>query len=436
MACKQIPEHINQSTENNTNDDSLSNSINRMLHTFPSLPSSTKTSSLFTTSPIPSEVLHEVVQLLPMLSENRCKEKESWLTIGSILYNISIGSRNGIEAWITFSTRTNTFTVEDCMTAWIDMKPSYHTIRILYYYVKIDNIEAYTMYKTMSGKNKFSRILKTNNLDLTEYDWAEIMHLLYKDEFFYYDHWYSGELFEWKIMKNCIDLLRFIPNLRLFINEEITEKNNTISKIRNERQNIEERPKTDENDRLIEELNGTMKTLEEKVNKLKESKKQLNTTGFKNNIIKECKVLFYDKTILQSIKNMNNEINMSNSQSIDNTTVEHNLNKDTTHYPTTSTYSPLELFIQYLVIEDTEYKEDIILLSSSELLKKSTEFCCKYNINHVFTINSIIKNADLKKINGITIGIRQTKKDPFTNKIIDSNKTKFNKSEIKKYFSM
>jgi len=403
----------------------------RILHTFPSLSPVSKTLSLFNkTTRTPYELVQEAAQLVSMLSEKYSTDHSLWLTIGSVLYMISHGSRDGITVWIVFSKRTCVFTEKDCINAWIDMKPSHHTMHTLYYHVKKDNMIAYNTYKTNVGRTTFKQLLLASSLELTETDWAEIMYILYKDEFFYDKHWYTGELFQWTMIPECIDLIKYIPNLRMYLNEEIKNRNMVISKTNKERMDVEERDKSDENDMIIKELEEVTRTLQEKVDQLLESRKQLGRSGFKNNIIKECKLTFYDKTMLQSVtmSRKKSECNLHNEVEYDHLLVNHPINKSK------SSYSLLESFIIYIVNEDTEYNDDIILLSSNELLKKSVEFTNKYNINHTFTLHSIFKNPELKKITGITLGVRCTKKDSITNKIIDNNKSKFNKTEIKKYF--
>jgi hypothetical protein len=148
---------------------------------------------------------------------------------------------------------------------------------------------------------------------------------------------------------------------------------------------------------------------------------------YKNKIIKECTDLFYDKDgIIKryvTTENVNDDINIT-SPEINNTSIEKQIIE-----------SPIELFIRYLVMEDTEYKKDIILLSSVELESKCDEFRKKYNINQKIYHISIIKFFNSQNINGIKTGVRYSKKDITTNKIVNINKTEFNKPEIKKYLN-
>jgi hypothetical protein len=276
-------------------------SLENILHTLPTIPIFSG-KNIFTKPSSHSESLYEAQQLLPILSDIRSSEYKSWFDIGSVLYIISNGSRNGLETWIIFSKRTNTFTKEDCSKEWITMKPSTHNIRILFYYCKMDNIDAYTSYKNTICNHKFQQIIKLHGFELFEASWAEMMYILYKDEFFYHDNWYIGDVYEWSITKECIELQQQIPKLIPFITDEINKRNSEISTIINERMDIEERSKSTENDTLIKELNDKIQNIDGKVKQLIESRKQLYKNSFKTNIIKECKLLFFDKTIMKRTK--------------------------------------------------------------------------------------------------------------------------------------
>lgn len=59
-------------------------SIKNILPVLPPL-----TNKLFVKADNPSKALYEATQLLPLLSEHRASDKESWSTIGRILYTLS-----------------------------------------------------------------------------------------------------------------------------------------------------------------------------------------------------------------------------------------------------------------------------------------------------------------------------------------------------------
>lgn len=266
-----------------------------LLRTFKTLPLLSSKHKLVTKPSTPSESLFQVSQLLPMLSKERSSDHNSWKTIGSILYNVSYGSKDGIEAWIAFSNSSDTFTIDDCCKEWIDMKSSFHSIRILYYYVTIDNIDSYMTHKNTTCKKKLSELLRINEYELIELDCAELLYILYNDVFFYDDTWYECTNGSWNTTKECNELQTYIPKLRELIDQELKTLDTKLGVIQNQRRDMEEK---EENCKEIIESEYEMKT---KISTLKQTRKQICRTSFKNNIMKECRLLFMDKSALQYI---------------------------------------------------------------------------------------------------------------------------------------
>ena len=148
---------------------------------------------------------------------------------------------------------------------------------------------------------------------------------------------------------------------------------------------------------------------------------------YKNKIIKECTDLFYDTdgiiaryVTTENVRSqeVNDEINISSQEVNYNTSIEKQ-----------SKESQIKVFVHYLVTNE-KYKDNIILLSSDELIHTFNEFTCNYNIDKkIDNPISLILQLKKLKIKGITFGIRVRSKKTDTIKF-DINKTEFNKSEI------
>jgi len=398
------------------------NLFETLLDTFPTLPPVKNT--FFVTPTTPSEAMYEVTCLLSFVSDQRATDFTSWSTIGQLLYTVSRASKNGILAWIAFTQRSTTFTKEDCIKAWSDMTYSESdSIRILFFYATMDDNDAFQQYKTTTSKNKLLQLLRYNRYELVEADCADALYLLYKDEFFYHDGWYyyftNGK---WLPMKECLELKGRIRVLIGFIMDEIKKMNDQLFSIKNERRSVEDEDQV-ENKELLETIRNKETHLSENIMILEHTRKQISKTAFKNNIMMECKILFLDNTVLQQRKvHLVNHVNQLCTPILDKKEI---LDKNT---------ASIELsFVKYIVMEDTEYTDTIILLTSDELVKKCNEFLTKYNIQCKTNPISIVRKINKLHITGITTGIRCTKKDIVTNKMIDINKTKFDKSEIKNY---
>jgi len=79
------------------------------------------------------------------------------------------------------------------------------------------------------------------------------------------------------------------------IDQELKTLDTKLGVIQNQRRDMEEK---EENCKEIIESEFEMKT---KISTVKQTRKQICRTSFKNNIMKECRLLFMDKTALQCI---------------------------------------------------------------------------------------------------------------------------------------
>jgi hypothetical protein len=287
------------------------------------------------------------------------------------------------------------------------------------------------------------------------------LYLLCKYEFLYDDEkgWYQLKDNRWnscskecRVLRNSISVIK-----EMMLTEYKNMYQNVISPLQNIIRDLEDKEEMDTDDRkTIEEHYKKITELEENRQFLLTICDKLDELVYKNKIIKECTDLFYDtdgiikryvttEIVNDKVDIKSQEIDIK-SQEIDIKSQEIDIKSQEIDIKSTEVNntsiekqiieSPIELFIKYLVMEDTEYKKDVILLSSVELESKCDEFRKKYNIDRKICHISIIKFFNSKNINGITTGVRVTKKDIIKNKIIDSNKTEFNKPEIKKYLGM
>lgn len=333
-----------------------------------------------------SKKLYEASQLLTMISSTRSVDYSSWIKIGSVLYHLSNGNQEGLDVWIYFSKRE-----QDCILSWSKVSVSCHTIHVLYHYAKMDHTKAFTDYKNTNCKNKFAQLVRCNGYDLLEVDYAEMLHVLYKDEFFYHDGWYHWEEKKWTFTKECIELQQYVATLKLFIDMEVKLLRREVDRMNHD---IREQEELDTNTELILDLINAKQEVEGKLQALLDSKKRFRKMSFINSIMRACKMLFLDKTVLGN-------------------PTEYELTKNIT------IISPIKSFVRYLIMDET-YQDDIIRLSSTELLFKFNEFIQKSGI--IYDMNSISLNIQLKNlhIKGITSGIH-TK---------NGNKTEFIKSLI------
>jgi hypothetical protein len=369
----------------------------------------------------PSETFYEASQLLIMISPQRAIDSTIWLFIGSILYRISNGSIDGLDAWIAFSSSTSYDSEpkkDVCSRYWSSMKPSHESsIHTLVQYVREDANDTYQKHKYAISQRKMSQLIKDKLQRLKPCHFGEVLYLLCKYEYLYDDEngWYQWKEDTWNsCSKECRTLRNSISLIKEMMMTEYKHMyQNDISPLQNIIRDIEDKEEISSEDKLImEEHHRKITELEEKRTYLLTLCDKLDELAYKNKIIKECTDLFYDTDGIITRYVTSNEI--INKREENKIIIE----------------SPIESFVRYLVMEDKEYVDDIIYLTPDELLSKFNEFTTKNNSTIKFHPISLIK--EIKKLkdnnikyNGITTGVR------FCNNKKDIHKTQFNKIELK-----
>lgn len=258
------------------------------------------------------------------------------------------------------------------------------------------------------GKQQLLRSILFHRGELLEYSCAEILYLLYKKEFVYQKGWYQYK-HKWVRMTDCIELRRKIPLLKEFIDEENKKFRSEQTKIENDLRDAEEEERDEEH---IKTLQKHIEGIETKRMYLAHAKRQLDKTSFKNNIITECRDLFLDTTGL-----IGNESIYKDQEDHDEwITPGTHIEKE----------SPIILFVKHLIADKDYENEDVILLSSKELLTRFNQFIEKnkivYKVNPI-SFGMLLKNSN---INGIKTGINTR----------TCKKTQFVKMDIKNHMDL
>lgn len=89
------------------------------------------------------EKLEAAKRLLRMFSKDRGSRDNIWLEIGKSLHSVFKGSREGLGEWISYSERYIPTKVTACSEIYELAKGSYHNLRTIGYYARLDNPAAY-----------------------------------------------------------------------------------------------------------------------------------------------------------------------------------------------------------------------------------------------------------------------------------------------------
>lgn len=118
-------------------------------------------------------------ELLLMLSTFRAEDRNEWITIGWILYNISEGSPEGLDLWCEFSCRCpDSYDEATCIYQWERMIRKGLTLGTLRYYASVDSPEVYLEFKKKEGAEHVKEALNGSHNDI-----AKVLAAEYGDEF-------------------------------------------------------------------------------------------------------------------------------------------------------------------------------------------------------------------------------------------------------------
>ena len=223
-----------------------------------------------------------VKEILKLVGSDNYDTYETWFAVGAGLYNTDT---DYLDLWKAWSSQSDKYCEKRCDQLWEKTFPSYKgknpsTFRTVRKYARMDNEQEYLqIIDKYNEKDEFSNILR-EGLCNTHYDFANMIHYIYEGEFVYSENeWFVYEKSKWKKIKETpIQLRRKISNdvIKRFLayNAYLTNKAYKASEADNEKQR----------DLFIDLGEQCRKVI-----------RNLKNSVTKNNVINECKELFYDE---------------------------------------------------------------------------------------------------------------------------------------------
>lgn len=117
-------------------------------------------------------------ELIPMLSLKRSADRNDWMTIGWILFNISNGCEEGFDLWSEFSSRYPDYDETECRHEWAKMIRKNYSLGTLKYFASIDNPTEYVKFK-----DKYLLKQIKENLNSTHTNMAAALKILFGEIF-------------------------------------------------------------------------------------------------------------------------------------------------------------------------------------------------------------------------------------------------------------
>lgn len=226
-----------------------------------------------------------VEKLLDILSDERAEDRNQWMHIGWILFNI-LGKKQGYKLWCAFSQRCqDKFDEKSCSYEWNRMKKGNLTIGSLKHLAKLDNPEEYSnvMKLFMTPFIEKSIELKGSHNDL-----AKALFEKYDSEFvccsIQHKLWYEFDGHIWKKLDEGITLRKKITDEIVPLYFEMLTKY---------QKDLQYYTQSDEKENY--------KKTQEKMSVLMKLISNLKSAPFKNHVMREAMEVFYSENFVKKL---------------------------------------------------------------------------------------------------------------------------------------
>lgn len=227
-----------------------------------------------------------IKKLLDILEKSRYEDRNEWILIGWILYNITDGTEQGYELWKYFSEKSEEkFDESICIYEWNRMKKKDLTIGSLKYLAKLDNPKEYN---EIISENMRPFILKSLDLNGSHNDLAKALFQKYDSEFvcasIQNKIWYQYHHHIWKKLEEGITLRQKISN------EIVQMYFDTLGQLNEDLKHYH----AEEEDKLEKKTQNKIKVVMKLISHLK-------SAPFKNNIMREAMEVFYNESFMKKL---------------------------------------------------------------------------------------------------------------------------------------
>lgn len=230
---------------------------------------------------------YELVQkLVDIISPYRAEDRNEWIQVGWILYNIFDGDRRGYDMWTGFSkTCPAKFDEKQSLYEWNRMTKRKLTVASLKFLARQDNPDKYSDIMALCME---PYIYKTIELNGSHNDLAKALFQKYEFEFvcssIQFKTWYQFDDHIWKRLEEGI-------TLRQKISEEIVQ---SYFRILDDLNANMKKFHSDGDDRAEERVSRQVKVVMSLISKLK-------SAPYKNNIMREAQEVFFSDVFMKQL---------------------------------------------------------------------------------------------------------------------------------------
>ena len=235
--------------------------------------------------PVNEDIDNWVDEILDMLDESHAKDRDKWMYIGWILYNIYRGKSDGFDRWNIFSQKCKQkYNAKVCEEEWKKMEIKNMSLGSLKHLARESNPSEYALLIKKFAKKYTSKCTESA---MTHYDIAKMLHNIYEDSFVCANVaknvWYE---FSDGIWKQCDDGVSLRNKISTTIVEQILEIKDNVY--------VEAKANMGQSTKFKSEDMEKLKSVDFLI-------KQLKMTPFKKNVMCEAKDLFYDGKFLKRL---------------------------------------------------------------------------------------------------------------------------------------
>ena len=276
MDCADIKIQENTSESDSKRDFSESKNINHTKTVSKRDFSEPANKNINYTKTVTESILSEAQKLVSLFSSERAFHYDTWVQVGSCLYNID---HRLLDDWIKFSKKSSIkFKDGECENLWKKMKTSNYTMATLHYFASKDNPDEYLKMK----EEKISTLFK-NGFEASHNPIAKLLiekyKFVYKCASITKNHWYEFKDHKWISIDNAYTLRMLISNELIF--EYGKQQAELFNKSRQEAY---------DKNKYMHELTQIPKLI-----------KSLNNNTFKNGVIHECAEMAHDPNFIKKL---------------------------------------------------------------------------------------------------------------------------------------
>ena len=225
------------------------------------------------------------------LKSERYTNYADWIAVGQCLKNIHPDLE---DVWLDFSSKGEGFKEHESRLKWnsfgFRVEGERLSAKSLLLWSRSDNFEHYQRIES----SNVDRLVDLAAASMTEYDVAQIIYAKYRDDFkcanYKQNDWYQYVGHIWKNTENGVELQRRLSSdiAELFLKKEMAEAAN-IAMLGSCNHSKEPDPSC-----------GSCNA-EQRKKQYSSARLRMKKTGFKESVMKECRVLFYDKEFAQKL---------------------------------------------------------------------------------------------------------------------------------------